>query len=117
MLAVAPGFVNRLSWTNKSPIADGRPQSDVRHWVTLKGIGESRPMGPGDGAFFSRTLLQPAGGGSLLRILARSTPSLVDPSPICPIDSATRAGTKRAGEPVSGGVVRCRKSSERRGMH
>ena len=34
-LAVAPGFINMLSWATESLIEDGRSQSDVRQGVTL----------------------------------------------------------------------------------
>jgi N-acyl-D-amino-acid deacylase len=45
-LAVAPGFVNMLSWANESLIVDGRAQSDVRQGVTLEVMGEGESMGP-----------------------------------------------------------------------
>jgi len=45
-LAVAPGFINMLSWANESLIADGRGQSDVRQGVTLEVMGEGTSMGP-----------------------------------------------------------------------
>jgi len=45
-LAVAPGFINMLSWANESLIADGRSQSDIRQGVTLEVLGEGRSMGP-----------------------------------------------------------------------
>lgn len=45
-LAVAPGFINMLSWANVSLIADGRGQSDVRQGVTLEVMGEGESMGP-----------------------------------------------------------------------
>ncbi|HSJ53267.1 MAG TPA: D-aminoacylase, partial [Anaerolineae bacterium] len=45
-LAVAPGFVNMLSWANVSLLADGRSQSDVRQGVTLEVLGEGWSMGP-----------------------------------------------------------------------
>ena len=45
-LAVAPGFVNVLSWAIPSLIADGRAQSDVRQGVTLEVFGEGSSMGP-----------------------------------------------------------------------
>jgi N-acyl-D-amino-acid deacylase len=44
--AVAPGFINMLSWANESLIADGRGQSDVRQGVTLEVMGEGSSMGP-----------------------------------------------------------------------
>jgi N-acyl-D-amino-acid deacylase len=45
-LAVAPGFVNMLSWANESLIQDGRSQSDIRQGVTLEVMGEGNSMGP-----------------------------------------------------------------------
>ncbi len=45
-LAVAPGFINMLSWANVSLIEDGRSQSDIRQGVTLEVMGEGRSMGP-----------------------------------------------------------------------
>jgi N-acyl-D-amino-acid deacylase len=45
-LAVAPGFINMLSWANESLIADGRSQSDIRQGVTLEVMGEGTSMGP-----------------------------------------------------------------------
>jgi N-acyl-D-aspartate/D-glutamate deacylase len=45
-LAVAPGFVNMLSWANESLIEDGRSQSDIRQGVTLEVMGEGESMGP-----------------------------------------------------------------------
>ena len=45
-LAVAPGFVNMLSWSNESLIQDGRSQSEIRQGVTLEVMGEGWSMGP-----------------------------------------------------------------------
>jgi N-acyl-D-amino-acid deacylase len=45
-LAVAPGFINMLSWANESLIEDGRSQSEIRQGVTLEVMGEGRSMGP-----------------------------------------------------------------------
>ena len=45
-LAVAPGFVNMMSWANESLIQDGRSQSDIRQGVTLEIMGEGTSMGP-----------------------------------------------------------------------
>lgn len=45
-LAVAPGFVNILSWANESLLEDGRGQSDIRQGVTLEVMGEGSSMGP-----------------------------------------------------------------------
>ena len=44
--AVAPGFINMLSWANESLIEDGRSQSDIRQGVTLEVMGEGSSMGP-----------------------------------------------------------------------
>ena len=45
-LAVAPGFINMLSWATESLIEDGRGQSDIRQGVTLQVFGEGWSMGP-----------------------------------------------------------------------
>jgi N-acyl-D-amino-acid deacylase len=45
-LAVAPGFINMLSWAVTSLIADGRSQSDIRQGVTTEIFGEGTSMGP-----------------------------------------------------------------------
>ncbi len=45
-LAVAPGFINMLSWANESLIEDGRSQSDIRQGVTLEVFGEGTSDGP-----------------------------------------------------------------------
>lgn len=45
-LAVAPGFINMLSWSNESLIADGRSQSEIRQGVTTEIMGEGESMGP-----------------------------------------------------------------------
>jgi N-acyl-D-amino-acid deacylase len=44
--AVAPGFVNMLSWATESLLEDGRAQSDIRQGVTLEVMGEGFSMGP-----------------------------------------------------------------------
>src|SRR5213595_566740 len=44
--AVAPGFINMLSWSNESLIQDGRSQSEIRQGVTTEIMGESESMGP-----------------------------------------------------------------------
>ncbi len=44
--AVAPGFINVLSWSTESLIADGRSMSDTRQGVTLEIFGEGWSMGP-----------------------------------------------------------------------
>ena len=45
-LAVAPGFINMLSWANESLIQDGRSLSDIYQGVTLEVMGEGSSMGP-----------------------------------------------------------------------
>jgi N-acyl-D-amino-acid deacylase len=45
-LAVAPGFINMLSWATESLLQDGRSQSDIRQGVTLEIMGEGESMGP-----------------------------------------------------------------------
>jgi N-acyl-D-amino-acid deacylase len=45
-LAVAPGFINMLSWATESLLEDGLAQSDVRQGVTLEVFGEGESMGP-----------------------------------------------------------------------
>src|SRR5436853_6685306 len=45
-LAVAPGFINMLSWSNESLIEDGRSQSEIRQGVTTEIMGEGESMGP-----------------------------------------------------------------------
>src|SRR5438132_6169518 len=45
-MAVAPGFINMLSWANESLIEDGRSQSDIRQGVTLEVFGEGNSLGP-----------------------------------------------------------------------
>ncbi len=45
-LAVAPGFINMLSWAGTPLIADGRSQSDIRQGVTLEVFGEGTSGGP-----------------------------------------------------------------------
>lgn len=45
-LAVAPGFINMLSWSTESLIADGRSESEIRQGVTTEIMGEGESMGP-----------------------------------------------------------------------
>jgi len=45
-LAVAPGFINMLSWANESLIEDGRSMSDLKQGVTLEVMGEGWTLGP-----------------------------------------------------------------------
>lgn len=44
--AVAPGFINMLSWGVETLIADGKSQSDLRQGVTLEVFGEGMSWGP-----------------------------------------------------------------------
>lgn len=45
-LAVAPGFINMLSWAVDDLIIDGRSQGDIRQGVTTEIFGEGDSMGP-----------------------------------------------------------------------
>jgi len=45
-MAVAPGFINMLSWATESLIVDGRGMADVKQGVTLEVFGEGFSMGP-----------------------------------------------------------------------
>ena len=45
-LAIAPGFINMLSWANESLIEDGSSLGDLRQGVTLEVFGEGESMGP-----------------------------------------------------------------------
>lgn len=44
--AVAPGFINVLSWATESLIEDGRGMGDTKQGVTLEIFGEGWSMGP-----------------------------------------------------------------------
>lgn len=44
--AVAPGFINVLSWATESLLVDGRGMSDTKQGVTLEIFGEGWSMGP-----------------------------------------------------------------------
>jgi len=45
-MAVAPGFVNMLSWAPDSLYIDGRSLSDIKQGVTLEIFGEGESLGP-----------------------------------------------------------------------
>ncbi len=45
-LAVAPGFINMLSWATESLLIDGRSLGDILQGVTLEVFGEGSSMGP-----------------------------------------------------------------------
>ncbi|HJZ92101.1 MAG TPA: serine hydrolase [Gemmataceae bacterium] len=53
-LAVAPGFINMLSWSNESLLADGNSQGEIRQGVTTQIMGESDSMGPWNEAIKKR---------------------------------------------------------------
>jgi N-acyl-D-amino-acid deacylase len=55
-LAVAPGFINMLSWATESLLEDGRSQSDIRQGVTLEVMGEGWSMGPWSEAMKSEVM-------------------------------------------------------------
>ena len=44
--AVVPGFINMLSWSTESLIADGNSQGEIRQGVTTQIMGEGFSMGP-----------------------------------------------------------------------
>src|SRR5882672_6450922 len=45
-LAVAPGFINMLSWADGSLLEDGRSMGDIKQGVTLEVFGEGLSPGP-----------------------------------------------------------------------
>ncbi len=45
-LAVAPGFINMLSWSTETLIIDGRSEGEIRQGVTTQIFGEGDSMGP-----------------------------------------------------------------------
>ena len=55
-LAVAPGFINMLSWANVALLHDGRSQGDIRQGVTLEVFGEGTSMGPVNDSMRARSL-------------------------------------------------------------
>ncbi|MFL6585096.1 MAG: amidohydrolase family protein [Chthoniobacterales bacterium] len=55
-LAVAPGFINMLSWSVVSLIEDGRSQSEIREGVTTEIFGEGESMGPLNDEMKKRTV-------------------------------------------------------------
>jgi N-acyl-D-amino-acid deacylase len=57
-LAVAPGFINMLSWATESLLVDGRSQGDIRQGVTLEIFGEGASMGPLNDAMKKRMVDQ-----------------------------------------------------------
>ncbi len=59
-LALAPGFINMLSWGQESLLVDGRGTSDVLQGVTLEVFGEGWSMGPLTPAMKAEILKQQA---------------------------------------------------------
>ena len=57
-LAIAPGFINMLSWSVYSLIADGRSQSEIRQGVTTEIFGEGTSMGPLNAEMKQRMIAQ-----------------------------------------------------------
>lgn len=57
-LAIAPGFVNMLSWANDALIEDGAAESDIRQGVTLEVMGEGNSEGPYNEKMVADTLSQ-----------------------------------------------------------
>jgi len=57
-LAVAPGFINMLSWSTESLLVDGRSQGEVRQGVTTQIFGEGSSMGPLNAEMKKRALEQ-----------------------------------------------------------
>lgn len=55
-LAVAPGFINMLSWSTESLLVDGRSQGEIRQGVTTQVMGEGDSMGPLTGEMRRRRL-------------------------------------------------------------
>lgn len=45
-LAVAPGFINMLSWSDRTLLLDGKSMSDIKQGVTLEVLGEGSSPGP-----------------------------------------------------------------------
>jgi N-acyl-D-amino-acid deacylase len=57
-LAVAPGFINMLSWSTESFLADGRSQSEIRQGVTTEIMGEGSSWGPVNGRIKRRMMAE-----------------------------------------------------------
>jgi N-acyl-D-amino-acid deacylase len=57
-MAVAPGFVNMLSWSTESLLVDGRSQGEIRQGVTTQIFGEGSSMGPLNQAMKKRMVEQ-----------------------------------------------------------
>jgi N-acyl-D-amino-acid deacylase len=57
-LAVAPGFINMLSWSTESLLVDGRSQGELRQGITTQIFGEGSSMGPLNEAMKKRMVEQ-----------------------------------------------------------
>ncbi len=57
-LAVAPGFINMLSWANDALVEDGASESDIRQGVTLEVMGEGNSEGPYNDKMVADTIAQ-----------------------------------------------------------
>ena len=76
-LAVAPGFINMLSWATESLLADGNSQSDIRQGVTLEIFGEGHSMGPLSPKMRKGELAAP--GGHQIRHALDDAGGILDP--------------------------------------
>ncbi|MFK7956447.1 MAG: amidohydrolase family protein [Lysobacterales bacterium] len=56
--AVAPGFINMLSWATDTLLHDGRGLSDIHQGVTLEVMGEGWSMGPWNSSMKEQDLAQ-----------------------------------------------------------
>ncbi len=56
--AVAPGFINMLSWASDTLLHDGRGLSDIHQGVTLEVFGEGWSMGPWNPSMKAQDLAQ-----------------------------------------------------------
>src|SRR5512133_480736 len=86
-LAVAPGFVNMLSWATESLLEDGRAQSDIRQGVTLEVMGEGFSMGP-----LTEQMKEEGEAQTTARRRRKS-------SPRCSSSSSTRCARAQSGSP------------------
>jgi N-acyl-D-amino-acid deacylase len=57
-LFLTPGFINMLSWSTESLIADGRSEGEIRQGVTTQIFGEGQSMGPLNAAMKRRRKAQ-----------------------------------------------------------
>lgn len=60
--AIAPGFINMLSWADGSLLKDGRSMSDIKQGVTLEVFGEGWSPGPRNKKNSKDTLWTSLGG-------------------------------------------------------